>query len=73
MNWTKVCQDFNSRDLTTNSWAEGPTDINKYIAIANDLIKPATIQSNTLRTVARKRASTDKEINKHNKISSSRH
>ena len=69
-NWTTYCQQFKKRDRSTNSWVAGPQDIDKHIAVANDLIKPAMLQSNTLRTVARKRASQDEQIYKHSKPSS---
>ena len=50
---------------------EGPKDLGKYIETANDLIYPAQIDSDNLRSVARKISSINKSISKHGKSSSS--
>ena len=46
---------------------EGPKDLGKYIDTANDLIYPAQIDSDTLRSIARKVAS-KKKNNKNTKV-----
>ena len=60
-NWKNNCNQFKQQNVNNHLWANGPPDIDKHIAVANDLLQPSKVQSESLRTIARKRSSEDKK------------
>ena len=52
-NWKNFCRQFHQRGSSTHTWKDGPSDLDKHIGVAKDLVSPASFGATDLRNIAR--------------------